>query len=109
MPSPPSFCVAFARCGFVVASFRGCRPRFALVATRANACADAFRCLAVQARERAWRIGQTRAVTVYRLICRGTIEEKIYHRQIFKLFLTNKVLSYPRAPSRCFALVMKTE
>ncbi|KAA8543382.1 hypothetical protein F0562_021123 [Nyssa sinensis] len=31
----------------------------------------------MQARERAWRIGQTRDVTVYRLITRGTIEEKI--------------------------------
>ncbi|EDQ91905.1 uncharacterized protein MONBRDRAFT_3344, partial [Monosiga brevicollis MX1] len=35
----------------------------------------------VQARERAWRIGQSRAVAVYRLLCAGTIEEKIYHRQ----------------------------
>ena len=33
-----------------------------------------------QARERAWRIGQTRPVTVYRLLTTGTIEEKIYHR-----------------------------
>lgn len=33
-----------------------------------------------QARERAWRIGQTRDVTVYRLLTTGTIEEKIYHR-----------------------------
>lgn len=27
---------------------------------------------------------------------RGTIEEKIYHRQVFKQFLSNKVLSDPR-------------
>lgn len=33
-----------------------------------------------QARERAWRFGQKRSVTVYRLITAGTIEEKIYHR-----------------------------
>ena len=33
-----------------------------------------------QARERAWRIGQTRQVTIYRLLMAGTIEEKIYHR-----------------------------
>jgi DNA excision repair protein ERCC-6 len=26
----------------------------------------------------------------------GTIEEKIYHRQIFKQFLTNKVLKDPK-------------
>ncbi|XP_006643635.1 DNA excision repair protein CSB isoform X2 [Oryza brachyantha] len=50
----------------------------------------------MQARERAWRIGQTRDVTVYRLITRGTIEEKVYHRQIYKHFLTNKVLKDPQ-------------
>ncbi|XP_075232216.1 DNA excision repair protein ERCC-6-like [Lycorma delicatula] len=49
-----------------------------------------------QARERAWRIGQKQNVTVYRLITAGTIEEKMYHRQIFKQFLTNKVLKDPR-------------
>lgn len=36
----------------------------------------------LQARERAWRIGQKRPVTVYRLVTSGTIEEKIYHRQV---------------------------
>lgn len=49
-----------------------------------------------QARERAWRIGQRREVTVYRLLTAGTIEEKIYHRQIFKQFLTNRVLKDPK-------------
>ncbi|KAF6256644.1 P-loop containing nucleoside triphosphate hydrolase protein [Scenedesmus sp. NREL 46B-D3] len=49
-----------------------------------------------QARERAWRIGQSRPVTIYRLITSGTIEEKVYHRQIYKSFLTNKVLQDPR-------------
>ena len=43
-------------------------------------------------RERAWRIGQTKNVTIYRLLTSGTIEEKIYHRQIFKQFLSNKIL-----------------
>ncbi|XP_075738928.1 DNA excision repair protein ERCC-6 isoform X5 [Rhipicephalus microplus] len=49
-----------------------------------------------QARERAWRIGQRRDVTIYRLLTAGTIEEKIYHRQIFKQFLTNRVLKDPK-------------
>lgn len=38
--------------------------------------------LLLQARERAWRIGQGRPVTIYRLITSGTIEEKVYHRQV---------------------------
>jgi DNA excision repair protein ERCC-6 len=50
----------------------------------------------LQARERSWRIGQKRDVVIYRLLVSGTIEEKIYHRQIFKQFLTNKVLKDPR-------------
>ncbi|PLN78191.1 DNA repair protein Rhp26/Rad26 [Aspergillus taichungensis] len=50
----------------------------------------------IQARERAWRLGQKREVTIYRLMTAGTIEEKIYHRQIFKQFLTNKILKDPK-------------
>ena len=48
-----------------------------------------------QARERAWRIGQEKDVTIYRLLTSGTIEEKIYHRQIFKQLLINRVLKDP--------------
>lgn len=50
----------------------------------------------MQARERAWRLGQKREVMIYRLMTAGTIEEKIYHRQIFKQFLTNKILRDPK-------------
>ncbi|KAL2428591.1 DNA repair and recombination protein RAD26 [Exophiala dermatitidis] len=50
----------------------------------------------LQARERAWRLGQKREVTICRLMIAGTIEEKIYHRQIFKQFLTNKILKDPK-------------
>ncbi|KAI9505091.1 SNF2 family N-terminal domain-containing protein [Coemansia spiralis] len=50
----------------------------------------------IQARERAWRIGQTRDVAIYRLMTAGTIEEKIYNRQIYKQFLSNKILSDPK-------------
>lgn len=34
----------------------------------------------LQARERAWRIGQKKDVVIYRLLTTGTIEEKVYHR-----------------------------
>eukprot|EP00929_Paragymnodinium_shiwhaense_P012858 TRINITY_DN120743_c0_g1_i1.p1 TRINITY_DN120743_c0_g1~~TRINITY_DN120743_c0_g1_i1.p1 ORF type:complete len:1416 (+),score=301.71 TRINITY_DN120743_c0_g1_i1:77-4324(+) len=50
----------------------------------------------VQARERTWRIGQTRDVVVYRLVSTGAIEEKIYQRQVYKHFLAQKVLNDPR-------------
>ncbi len=53
-----------------------------------------------QARERAWRIGQSRPVTIYRLITSGTIEEKVYHRQVYKSFLTNKVGGWPHYRKR---------
>lgn len=53
----------------------------------------------LQARERAWRLGQMRPVKIYRLMTEGTIEEKIYHRQIFKQFMTNKVLKDPKQRS----------
>ncbi|KAJ8924018.1 hypothetical protein NQ315_006795 [Exocentrus adspersus] len=49
-----------------------------------------------QARERAWRIGQEKEVTIYRLLSAGTIEEKMYQRQIWKQLLSNKVLIDPR-------------
>ncbi|KAJ1731328.1 DNA repair protein rhp26 [Coemansia sp. Benny D160-2] len=50
----------------------------------------------MQARERAWRLGQKRDVAIYRLMTAGTIEEKIYNRQIYKQFLTNKILADPK-------------
>ncbi|ODV59291.1 DNA-dependent ATPase RAD26 ASCRUDRAFT_37803 [Ascoidea rubescens DSM 1968] len=45
-----------------------------------------------QARERAWRLGQKNDVNIYRLMTSKTIEEKIYQRQIYKQFLSNKIL-----------------
>eukprot|EP00892_Ulva_mutabilis_P012650 jgi/Ulvmu1/9758/UM055_0098.1 len=50
----------------------------------------------IQARERSWRLGQKRPVTIFRLITRGTIEEKVYHRQIYKHALSTRVLTDPR-------------
>ena len=49
-----------------------------------------------QARERSWRLGQKKEVQIFRLLTKGTIEEKIYHRQIFKQYLTDKVLKDPQ-------------
>jgi len=37
-----------------------------------------------QSVDRAYRIGQTRDVVVYRLVTCGTVEEKVYRRQVFK-------------------------
>jgi len=50
----------------------------------------------VQARERTWRIGQRRDVAVYRLVLAGSIEEKVYQRQVYKHFLSQKILNDPR-------------
>ena len=47
----------------------------------------------IQARERVWRFGQQKDVAIYRFITLGTIEEKIYHRQLHKLFTMQSVLS----------------
>ncbi|KAK3075137.1 hypothetical protein LTR53_001821 [Teratosphaeriaceae sp. CCFEE 6253] len=38
----------------------------------------------LQAQDRAYRIGQTRDVEVFRLVSKGTIEEIVYARQIYK-------------------------
>ncbi len=45
----------------------------------------------LQAMERAHRIGQTRPVRVYRLLCRGSIEERVVSRASKKLFLNAMV------------------
>jgi hypothetical protein len=44
-----------------------------------------------QAMDRAHRIGQTRQVTIYRLICRSTIEERILQRAQQKFHIQNTV------------------
>lgn len=46
-----------------------------------------------QAMDRAHRIGQKKVVNVYRLITRGTLEEKIMSLQKFKLNIANTVVS----------------
>lgn len=47
----------------------------------------------LQAMDRAHRIGQKRVVNVYRLITRGTLEEKIMGLQKFKMSIANTIIS----------------
>jgi DNA excision repair protein ERCC-6-like len=42
-----------------------------------------------QSVDRAYRIGQKKPVLVYRLITSGTVEEKIYRRQLYKARLAS--------------------
>lgn len=51
-----------------------------------------------QAQDRAYRIGQTKDVQVYRLITLGTIEEMMYVRQIYKQQLSDTTLKGVKAP-----------
>ena len=46
-----------------------------------------------QASDRAYRIGQTKPVTVYKLIARGSVEEKIQHLQQHKAALASSILA----------------
>ncbi|XP_023153075.1 DNA excision repair protein ERCC-6-like isoform X1 [Amphiprion ocellaris] len=56
-----------------------------------------------QAVDRAYRIGQTENVIVYRLITCGTVEEKIYRRQVFKDSLIRQNTGDKKNPFRYFS------
>ncbi|KAK3508889.1 hypothetical protein QTP70_012659 [Hemibagrus guttatus] len=55
-----------------------------------------------QAVDRAYRIGQTHDVIIYRIITCGTIEEKIYRRQVFKDSLIRQTTGDKKNPFRYF-------
>ncbi|XP_044283480.1 DNA excision repair protein ERCC-6-like [Varanus komodoensis] len=55
-----------------------------------------------QAVDRAYRIGQKNNVVIYRLITCGTVEEKIYRRQVFKDSLIRQSTGDNRNPYRYF-------
>jgi SNF2 family DNA or RNA helicase len=46
-----------------------------------------------QAQDRAYRYGQTEHVSVYRLVTKGTVEEVVYMRQLYKQTLQTAVLA----------------
>lgn len=56
-----------------------------------------------QAVDRAHRIGQRENVVVYRLITCGTVEEKIYRRQVFKDSLIRQTTGDKKNPFRYFS------
>nr|XP_022343270.1 DNA excision repair protein ERCC-6-like isoform X4 [Crassostrea virginica] len=55
-----------------------------------------------QAVDRVFRIGQDKNVVIYRLITCGTVEEKIYRRQIFKDSITRQTTGNTKNPYRYF-------
>ncbi|KAJ0019117.1 hypothetical protein NQD34_006686 [Periophthalmus magnuspinnatus] len=56
-----------------------------------------------QAVDRAYRIGQKENVVIYRLITCGTVEEKIYRRQVFKDSLIRQNTGDKKNPFRYFS------
>ena len=69
-----------------------------------------------QAMDRAHRLGQTKQVTVYRLICKGTIEERILQRAkeksevrvLFFCFFCNRSTLILCAVVPCFGLLVSS-
>ena len=53
-----------------------------------------------QAADRAHRIGQTRPVTIYRLVTKGTIEEQIIQLHRSKRELADRLLEGADAPAK---------
>lgn len=57
-----------------------------------------------QAVDRVYRIGQKKNVVIYRLITCGTVEEKIYRRQVFKDSLIRQTTGDKKNPYRYFTM-----
>ncbi|XP_053107665.1 DNA excision repair protein ERCC-6-like [Hemicordylus capensis] len=57
-----------------------------------------------QAVDRAYRIGQKENVIIYRLITCGTVEEKIYRRQVFKGSIIRQSTGDDKNPYRYFTM-----
>ncbi len=55
-----------------------------------------------QASDRAYRIGQNKPVFIYKLIARGSVEEKIQHLQQYKAALANSILDGGSSVSASF-------
>ncbi|PAA89571.1 hypothetical protein BOX15_Mlig019690g1, partial [Macrostomum lignano] len=62
-----------------------------------------------QAVDRAFRIGQSRNVLIYRLITCGTVEEKIYRRQVFKDGITRQTTGIGEADKDPYRYFTKQE
>ena len=58
-----------------------------------------------QAVDRCFRIGQDKNVVVYRLITCGSIEEKIYRRQVFKDSINKQTQGDAKNPYRYYFII----
>lgn len=63
--------------------------------------------------DRTHRLGQTKQVTVYRLICKDTIEERMLQRarekcEVCRAVLTKVVVAFPAAVPRVWIKLVRT-